>query len=91
MARACLNLAMLTSFFGIWHNLCSDHAVCSERYTWVPTIPKIVRKSILFKSLQANPSQQVKFSNLSDLKTVAANRCKLFVDNEDVNPILILK
>ena len=24
LARACLNLAMLTSFFGVWHNLCSE-------------------------------------------------------------------
>ena len=24
LTRACLNLAMLTSFFGVWHNLCSE-------------------------------------------------------------------
>ena len=24
LARAYLNLAMLTSFFGVWHNLCSE-------------------------------------------------------------------
>ena len=24
LARACLNLAMLTSLFGVWHNLCSE-------------------------------------------------------------------
>ena len=51
LARACLNLAMLTSFFGVWHNLCSEFLLDGQKMKEISTtfrnLMKIARNFLL--------------------------------------------